>query len=530
MAHPPEAATLQHALADHLQDAIAGGRGVCDRDAVADAYDAMAGATCAAAAYGIMCEERDCARVAMAVLGLGDALGADGAVLPPPTPFSQSSPMRAIATALVEEMEAPEAPAVSRPAPRLTKRTAGMPPPPAPPDVEDAKATRPNAYPGMRPLPVTHDPHVCHHCGITHIPADQRCVECGIQAHKACCDFDAARCPACVACVPESDPCAICNQCEILDMAPGHQFRMLKVPLYHGAGWTRMATSAEEMEAQGRVRCSAEFDVAKSYTPCELPERGRRPMFYEDPNEPGTCVLSTARGVHTTCAALLTQSYDFTGDYPARIMAAMEKKTALEHGSNGRPHERATFETHACVLCGERTGWTTFCWYHMHRTEGGSCRTCEVGTEWPARRYTRLAFHASCATRCGFYRMAKVDKDGLVSCGVMCCKNKMVIDCPKREGGSNEVLTCTRIAPSAPTPRAVDGSAALAKTLSTSARKRSASELIELTWDDFDVMTGPDDNPQLTAAMARYITRPEDGSQHHAGCVAASDPPSTCPV
>ena len=77
-------------------------------------------------------------------------------------------------------------------------------------------------------------------------------------------------------------------------------------------------------------------------------------------------------------------------------------------GGGGRKAPVATFETHTCVFCGKRTGWTTSCFVHL-----ASERGCEVCTN-AADASAAHAFHPSCAVFAGMQRVSRIEGYGMI--------------------------------------------------------------------------------------------------------------------
>ena len=152
------------------------------------------------------------------------------------------------------------------------------------------------------------------------------------------------------------------------------------------------------------------------YDPLTFPDKGMRRMcaFSDD----GDLLTSDVLVVHTWCAICLLQVSSRTIDeWRDRILKELLVPSRVPYGIHTMPQECCTFDTHPCVFCGDKGGWTTFCFYHLSKKAG--CRLCRSGTDVPARLVTKHSFHPSCAVWAGMQRLSR--KEGF---GMLCAQNK----------------------------------------------------------------------------------------------------------
>ena len=315
--------------------------------------------------------------------------------------------------------------------PRLECDVRQSPPPPPPPPPKQAQAQAHaqarrscGLVGGASNRVVEWHSLACQHCGDHSVAADKSCVACSISVHGTCVAFGRRSGGRCDVCVHEqlassSSTCCLCKVPDpVIDRADSTD-RLSKVVLCYGRTWQRRErpTEVDSLGASGytrivddRIRPSpAVHDVSTLW------EQGRVPMLVVDPEDDDAVLVSDPVVAHSWCVQCLfqvqvqsTQVALDELDAPTRLEGVPSSVLSLASRNVGRRHSAvATFETHACVFCGQRTGWTTFCFAHV-----ASERGCELCTN--AEGSATHAFHPSCAVYAGMQRTARLEGYGML--------------------------------------------------------------------------------------------------------------------
>lgn len=253
----------------------------------------------------------------------------------------------------------------------------------------------------------------CQHCGVYGIPADSTCKRCQISTHSQCLEFREGLCDMCYEDVDEDIQCCLCQQPDNWDR-PDSTDRLTKRVVCFGRTWTEVQYAIEDLASQGyipvvideRIEENTLFDVDK------LPMTGTRKMVT---TQDGKVFTSDPLVAHTWCAACLFHiSPSLPNEWRLRILCALHTSVTLVCGLSMNPpvEERSTFETHECVFCHSKKGWTTFCFYHLAKNAG--CPVCRQGPQLPAKLKTNHAFHPSCAVRWGMQRICRAEGIGML--------------------------------------------------------------------------------------------------------------------
>ena len=205
---------------------------------------------------------------------------------------------------------------------------------------------------------------LCAHCRLPGV--DSTCPGCGIQTHSRCLDVSSS-CDVChfdlKACYPNDLTCQLCMK------DTGTEYSQCVV--FFGKEWKKASS--------GR-------DYDDSFRRVSAPTGARCKMVIE--SDEGVLV-ATPYVAHTLCAQRLFQVSSLTRDVDlSSIREAVDNPTKIDVGGKGKPC--ATFQTHRCIYCRTKFGWTTFC----TAMQKGTCRSC---ADFPGAFVTNKFFHPMCA-------------------------------------------------------------------------------------------------------------------------------------